>query len=164
MGRLDAVAVLHLAPGAGAGRGGARPAGGEEFAAHGWATDDVPDPQDPATFERSKLDWDELAEPEHAEVLDFYRRLLQLRRLRPELSDPRLDQVEVAYDEGARWLVVHRGSLRVAVNLGAERQEVPLDGTPMSVLLSSVPGFVYRDGNVELEPDSAAIIELARTS
>jgi maltooligosyltrehalose trehalohydrolase len=133
----------------------------EEFAAHGWDTADVPDPQDPATFERSKLDWAEAATEPHAEVLEFYRRLTQLRRARPELSDPRLELVEVAYDEGARWLVVHRGPLRVAVNLGAERQEVPLDGGPMSVLLSSVPGFVYRDGVVELEPSSAAVVELA---
>ena len=133
----------------------------EEFAGHGWATDDVPDPQDPATFERSKLDWSELDDDKHADVLDFYRRLLALRRSRPELSDPRLDLVEVGYDEGARWLVVYRGALRVAVNLAAERQEVPLDGTPMSVLLASGPGFVYRDGVIELEPASAAVVELA---
>jgi maltooligosyltrehalose trehalohydrolase len=133
----------------------------EEFASHGWDTEDVPDPQDPATFERSKLSWDEPATEWHAEVLDFYRRAIALRRARPQLSDPRLDRVEVAYDEGARWLVLHRDSLRVAVNLGSERQEIPLDGTPMSVLLSSVPGFVYRDGSVELEPQSVAVIELA---
>ena len=133
----------------------------DEFAGHGWATDDVPDPQDPATFERSKLDWSELDDDKHADVLDFYRRLLALRRSRPELSDPRLDLVEVGYDEGARWLVVYRGALRVAVNLAAERQEVPLDGTPMSVLLASRPGFVYRDGVIELEPASAAVVELA---
>jgi maltooligosyltrehalose trehalohydrolase len=84
-----------------------------------------------------------------------------LRRGRPELSDPRLDLVEVAYDEGARWLVVHRGPLRVAVNLGPDRQEIPLDGRPMGVLLSSGPGFVYRDGGIELEPVSAAVVELA---
>jgi len=137
----------------------------DEFAGHGWATGDVPDPQDPATFERSKLDWSELDDDKHADVLDFYRRLLALRRSRPELSDPRLDLVEVGYDEGARWLVVYRGALRVAVNLAAERQEVPLDGTPMSVLLASGPGFVYRDGVIELEPASAAVVELAvRTS
>ena len=132
----------------------------EEFAEHGWATDDVPDPQDPATFERSKLAWSELDDDKHADVLDFYRRVLQLRRSRPELSDPRLDLVEVAYDDEARWLVVHRGPLRVAVNLGAQRQEVPLDGTPMGVLLASGPGFVYRPGGIELEPASAAIVEL----
>jgi maltooligosyltrehalose trehalohydrolase len=133
----------------------------EEFASHGWEAEEVPDPQDPATFERSKLDWAELAAESHADVLDFYRRVIALRRSRQELSDPRLDQVEVAYDENGRWLVVHRGMLRVAVNLAPVRQEVPLDGTPMSVLLSSVPGFVYRDGAVELEPGSAAVLELA---
>ncbi len=133
----------------------------EEFAAHGWNTEDVPDPQDPATFERSKLSWTEPASEWHADVLEFYRRAIALRRSRPQLSDPRLDHVEVAYDEDARWLVVHRGTLRVAVNLGSARQEIPLDGTPMGVLLSSVPGFVYRDGSVELEPESVAVVELA---
>ncbi|HEY6745467.1 MAG TPA: malto-oligosyltrehalose trehalohydrolase [Mycobacteriales bacterium] len=133
----------------------------KEFASHGWDTDDVPDPQDPATFERSKLAWAEAASDWHGEVLEFYRRAIALRRARPQLSDPRLEQVEVAYDEGARWLVVHRGSLRVVVNLAPHRQEIPLDGTPMGVLLSSVPGFVYRDRIVELEPESVAVIELA---
>ena len=32
----------------------------DEFASHGWNADDVPDPQDPATFLRSQLDWTEL--------------------------------------------------------------------------------------------------------
>jgi maltooligosyltrehalose trehalohydrolase len=31
-----------------------------EFAAFGWAPEDVPDPQDPQTFRRSKLKWSEL--------------------------------------------------------------------------------------------------------
>ena len=133
----------------------------EEFASHGWDTDDVPDPQDPATFERSKLDWSESGTDWHADVLDWYRRVILLRRSRPELTDPRLDLVDIAYDEDARWLVIARGALRVAVNLGDGRRELPLDGTPMSVLLSSVPGFVYRDGIIELEPRSAAVVELA---
>jgi maltooligosyltrehalose trehalohydrolase len=136
----------------------------EEFASHGWDTDDVPDPQDPATYERSKLDWSEPASEGHAELLEWYRRLISLRRSRPELTDPRLDLVSVAYDDDARWLVVTRGSLRVAVNLGDTRQELPLDGTPMNVLLSSVPGFVYRDRVIELEPSSVAIVELTRPS
>jgi maltooligosyltrehalose trehalohydrolase len=133
----------------------------EEFESHGWAAVDVPDPQDPGTFARSKLDWSEVDGEAHAELLDWYRRLIMLRRQRPELTDPRLDTVAVAYDEGARWLVVTRGGLRVAVNLATERQALPLDGTPMSVLASSVPGFVYRDGSIELEPQSLAVVELS---
>jgi maltooligosyltrehalose trehalohydrolase len=36
-----------------------------EFAAFGWDPARVPDPQDPATFERSRLDWAELREQPH---------------------------------------------------------------------------------------------------
>ena len=39
---------------------------------------DVPDPEDPATFERSKLTWAE--GPQNREMLEWYRRLLELRR------------------------------------------------------------------------------------
>jgi maltooligosyltrehalose trehalohydrolase len=39
---------------------------------------EVPDPQDPATFERSKLTWTD--EPDNREMLEWYKRLLQLRR------------------------------------------------------------------------------------
>ena len=34
-----------------------------EFAAFGWAPEDVPDPQDPATFARLGARWDEVARP-----------------------------------------------------------------------------------------------------
>jgi maltooligosyltrehalose trehalohydrolase len=132
-----------------------------EFALHGWAAADVPDPQDPETFGRSKLDWSEVDGALHAELLEWYRRLIALRRQRPELTDPRLDTVEVAHDEEARWLVVTRGGLRVAVNLAADRQALPLDGSPVGVLASSMPGFVYRDGSIELDARSLAVVELA---
>jgi maltooligosyltrehalose trehalohydrolase len=121
----------------------------------------VPDPQDPETFLRSKLDWSEVERGGHAEILEWYRRLLALRRRREELTDPRLRLVEVTYDESARWLVVTRGILRVAVNLAGSRQAIPVDGKPVGVLLSSEPGFVFRDGAIELEPESLAVAELA---
>ena len=41
--------------------------------------DEVPDPEDPATFERSKLTWADGAE--NREMLEWYRRLLELRRM-----------------------------------------------------------------------------------
>jgi maltooligosyltrehalose trehalohydrolase len=70
-----------------------------EFAAHGWPPGDVPDPQDPLTLARSRLDWAELDKPAHRDTLDLYRRLIALRRARPDLTDPRLDRVEVAHGE-----------------------------------------------------------------
>ncbi len=39
---------------------------------------DVPDPEDPATFERSKLSWAD--KPKNREMLDWYKRLLRLRK------------------------------------------------------------------------------------
>jgi maltooligosyltrehalose trehalohydrolase len=132
----------------------------EEFAEHGWFTDEPPDPQDPETFLRSKLDWKELEQEDSAALLDWYRRLLTLRRERAELTDPRLDRVAVAYDEQARWFVLTRGALRVVANLAADRQEIPLDGTPKAMLLASMPGFVYRDGAIELDGESVALVEL----
>jgi maltooligosyltrehalose trehalohydrolase len=84
-----------------------------EFAAYGWDVADVPDPEDPQTFIRSKLDWSQLAGEQHAGLLAWYRELIALRRARPELTDPRLDRVSVSYDEDARWLVVARGRLLI---------------------------------------------------
>jgi maltooligosyltrehalose trehalohydrolase len=54
-----------------------------EFARMGWDESLVPDPNDPATFERSKLDWSELDEPAHARLLSLYRALARLRRIMP---------------------------------------------------------------------------------
>ncbi|MEP6696719.1 MAG: malto-oligosyltrehalose trehalohydrolase [Pseudonocardiales bacterium] len=132
-----------------------------EFAEHGWATHDVPNPQHRGTFERSKLDWSEIGEPAHTEVLDFYRKAIAVRRQRAELTDSALSGITVDFSEEARWLVVARSGLRVACNLAEHRQTVPLDGAPRAVLLSSSPGFVYSDGKVELDGGSVVVVELA---
>src|SRR5690606_31889192 len=100
----------------------------------GWAEDDVPDPQDPATRERSCLDWSEPEREPHARVLDWYRRLIALRHTHPDLTDPDLADIKVAYDEEARWLAFRRGDVRVAVNLGKEPAEIPLGTRPARVL------------------------------
>jgi malto-oligosyltrehalose trehalohydrolase len=133
-----------------------------EFAEHGWGFADVPDPQDKETFLRSKLDWSEPSREPHRALLDWYQALLALRRARPELSDPRLDRVRADYDEDARWLLVHRGALRVAVSFGPERAELPLGpGTwDAVVLLASDPGVRVRGGTVHLPPASLAVLEL----
>ncbi|MBK5306238.1 MAG: malto-oligosyltrehalose trehalohydrolase [Frankiaceae bacterium] len=136
-----------------------------EFAAHGWAESpsdgaDVPDPQSPATFAASKLDWKEPQDERGARLLAWTRDLIALRRSRLDLSDGRRDRVEVSYDESARWLVVRRGSTAVACNLSSERQAVPLPGAPGRVLLASAHGFVFRDGLVEIDGESAAVLEL----
>lgn len=100
----------------------------KEFAEHGWDADEIPDPQDPETFTRSKLKWDETGKGEHAEVLEFYRALIALRRNEPDLADPWLDNLGVDYDEDRKWFVMRRGALAIACNLGTEAVDVPVTG------------------------------------
>ncbi|MBM2622433.1 malto-oligosyltrehalose trehalohydrolase [Actinoplanes sp. LDG1-06] len=127
-----------------------------EFAAHGWAEAEVPDPQDPETFRRSKLDWAELGKPGHAEILDLYKKLIALRRARPELTDPWLDQVEVWH--GDQHLVMRRGHTAVAVNLAPAPQTVSLRDVPSKVLLATSEGVVLQRDRVELPPETAVVV------
>ncbi|WP_343885107.1 DUF3459 domain-containing protein [Actinoallomurus spadix] len=94
-----------------------------EFAGHGWASEDVPDPQDPETHRASVLSWSELGEPGRRELYAWYRALIALRRAEPELTDPRLTEVAVEYGES--WLMIHRGSLGIAANLGTDPLPLP---------------------------------------
>jgi maltooligosyltrehalose trehalohydrolase len=131
-----------------------------EFAAHGWDARDVPDPQDPATFAASKLDWSELDGEPHKDVLDFYRRLIALRKTHLDLPDPRLDEARVSFSEADLWLVARRGRFAVAVNFAEERQSVPLERAPIDVLLASERWVVLANHAVELPPQSVAILDL----
>ncbi|MDT5125726.1 MAG: maltooligosyltrehalose trehalohydrolase, partial [Mycobacterium sp.] len=99
-----------------------------EFAEHGWDADDVPDPQDPQTFEHSKLAWDEIDAGEHARLHEVYRGLIALRRAEPDFADPWLDHLGVDYDEDQRWIVLRRGAFAVACNLGRDPVSVPVTG------------------------------------
>jgi maltooligosyltrehalose trehalohydrolase len=127
----------------------------EEFAAHGWDVEQMIDPQDPAAYRSAILDWSEPATGAHAEVLDLYRSLIALRRAEPALADPDLARVHVDFDEDARWLVVHRGDLRVVVNLAAAQQSIPI--ATSEILLATGDAQLAGEA-VLLGPESAAIL------
>jgi maltooligosyltrehalose trehalohydrolase len=100
----------------------------KEFAEHGWDADMIPDPQDPDTFLRSKLNWAERETGAHSRMLALYRDLIALRRTESDLTDYWLDHMRVDYDEDARWIVLYRGTLAIACNLGADSVAVPVTG------------------------------------
>jgi maltooligosyltrehalose trehalohydrolase len=108
-----------------------------EFAEHGWDADVVPDPQDPETFTRSKLDWVEPSKEPHERLLEVHRTLLALRRSHPELVDPDLAAMAVGWDDDDRWISVDRGTLRVVANLSGQPREVDLDRPATGVLFST---------------------------
>ena len=129
-----------------------------EFAEFGWGPADVPDPQDEATFYRSKVDWAELDQAAHRDMLAWYTELIALRRAWPELTDPMLDQVRADYDESKRWLVLHRGRLRVVVNLSEHAQRLPLGRPGAAVLAASRTGVTLDGGDANLPAVCLAVL------
>ena len=128
-----------------------------EFSEHGWGEQDIPDPMSHATVERSTLNWKELSVPDHRFMLELYRGLIALRHGYPELADPRLDAFTVETGPGGRWLVLHRGDLRLACNLAGEVDNVRLDRHVGLVLLASAE--VTHAGRVlKMPPESFAIV------
>jgi len=139
----------------------------EEFARMGWDESLVPHPNDPATFERSKLDWSEIdadagAAAPHRRLLQLYRDLARLRRDRPELTDPAFgslsaDAVEV---DGGRRFRLGRGALTVLVNL-SEHEWHASAGLDDTVLLFTDAAAGTRPaaaGVVAVAPDTAMVI------
>ena len=132
-----------------------------EFAAFGWDRSVIPDPEEPETFRRSKLNWNQIHEGRHAEMLDWYRRLIHLRRTTPALNDGELRNVNVSFDEERRWLVMNRGGeqtpVKILCNLGETTIDLPNpDGLPIA--LASRVGVGAGDGKVTLPPYSLAIL------
>jgi maltooligosyltrehalose trehalohydrolase len=119
---------------------------------------EVPDPQAPETFARSRLDWSERAREPHASMLDWYRRLIAFRAAHPELRDGSRPTVEV--DADARWLLFERGSLRVVANLGPQPRLVGLDGAgPWWIALASSDAAEIRAGAIRLPGWSLVVVE-----
>ncbi|HKK71914.1 MAG TPA: malto-oligosyltrehalose trehalohydrolase [Candidatus Krumholzibacteria bacterium] len=131
-----------------------------EFAAFGWDPDDIPDPQDGETFERSRLRWDEREEPWHAEMVAWYAALIRLRRSTPDLLDGDPGSTRVRHDETEGWLVVERGSVAVVCNLGHRNHRVPFAHPEDLRVLSSWGGGPRTvEGAVEVSAESVAILQ-----
>jgi maltooligosyltrehalose trehalohydrolase len=125
-----------------------------EFARMGWNPDDVPDPQDPETFRRSKLDWSEPDAGHHAALLSLYRELIALRKTLPELTDPRFGDLSAEFDDRDRRFTLHRGDVIVLANFGDATAALP-EGA--DVLLTT------SDDHDTLGPRSAAIVRRPKT-
>jgi maltooligosyltrehalose trehalohydrolase len=104
------------------------------------ARERIPDPGSVATFAESRLNWDSLKVTDHANWLNFYRQLLQLRREKivPLLSGC---HVPAKYElVGERGLIAryHPGGVKkllLAANMGDENQsgfDLPIFKPPMS--------------------------------
>jgi maltooligosyltrehalose trehalohydrolase len=127
-----------------------------EFERMGWDPAVVPDPQDPETFRRSKLDWAEAAEGDHARLLELYRSLTALRRSTPDLTKLGFEDTQVEFDEDARWLRFRRGGVQVLLNFS--EQPVSLEGAGTALLLATDDAIRLEGERAELGPLSAAVV------
>ncbi|MGH9534388.1 MAG: malto-oligosyltrehalose trehalohydrolase [Terriglobales bacterium] len=128
-----------------------------EFAAFGWAPEDIPDPQDPAAFARSRLRWHELIEQPHAELLAWHRDLIALRR-GSSLARHEISGQSVAWDESGQWLRLCRGDWLIACNFAPGAAAVPLPAGTWTVRLASAPGIAGGTGGLALPPESVAVL------
>ncbi len=119
-----------------------------EFAAFAeFAGQAVPDPQDPATFERSKL-----TRERDEELADLFARLLRVRHQLPH------EETMPHFDEDARWLTVDRGPYRLACNFAGEPQAVPVHAVHGELVLATHDGVRVGDGEVVLPALAGALV------
>ena len=153
VGGQQPVAVLHQPPRARAGRWRCRTAGAASSPRTAGPRPTCPTRRTRRPSQRSKLDWSERSKPGHAE----HPRAAQAAdraapRATPDLTDPRLDKVEVWH--GDQYVVIRRGRCVVAANLAAVPQTVSLRAVPSKVLLATEPGVVLQRDRVELPPET----------
>ena len=91
-------------------------------------------------------------------MLDWHKRLIELRRNEPCLSDGDLKSVKVLFDEDRRWIVIKRGPIIVACNLHRESQAIPLPDGRHRLLMSSEDDVNLQDRQVTLPSDSVVIL------
>ncbi|MDP9346090.1 MAG: malto-oligosyltrehalose trehalohydrolase [Actinomycetota bacterium] len=93
-----------------------------------FAGEELPDPQDPATFAASKL-----TRRGSAKLRTLYRELLAARS-----ALPHGDVDDVAFDEERRWLIVRRGPYTLVMNFAARPQEIPVTAAEVVVATHGV--------------------------
>ncbi len=107
----------------------------------------IPDPNDPATFDRCKLNWDCLDEPQHKASIEYYRRLLALRRthIAPRLPGMSSGEFQLIGTSGlmVRWRLSDGGRLMLLANLGDGPVEGDLHfaGTATYLSQADLPEF-----------------------
>ena len=118
-----------------------------EFAAFAQFAAEVPDPEDPRTFERSKL-----TRRADQGLARLYRELIVARKQLPR-GTPR----EIEYDERFRWLVVRRGPFELACNFGTGPVTIPCQGE--TVVLSAGGDAHLSGGSLKLPAMAGALVQ-----
>jgi maltooligosyltrehalose trehalohydrolase len=118
-----------------------------EFAAFASFGEEIPDPQSPETFARSKLTRE--ADPA---IAGLYAELLRVRR-----DLPPGDVDAISFDEDQQWLRVRRGPFELLCNFGSSALTLEREG-PCRLVLATDERTRAADGRIELAPLSGALV------
>jgi maltooligosyltrehalose trehalohydrolase len=113
----------------------------EEFSRFAWQGA-VPDPGEPATFVRSRLNHPLAGAPRHRELYQYYRRWLALRRTHPALGARGKERAQAAIDAKGTMLTLSRDAesgpgVRLIANLTNEARPAPTVPADWRLLLDS---------------------------
>lgn len=130
----------------------------KEFASFGWSGDEIPDPQDEDTFQRSKLRWSEQSSDDNSVILAWYRNLLALRKEFPELMPSGFSNVTVKLDTGNDWLLMMRGGVSVVINFATRPCTLSLDEAEQQSLILGSEDSITKNGKVVYLPAHSVAI------
>jgi maltooligosyltrehalose trehalohydrolase len=133
-----------------------------EFAAFGWEEDEVPNPEDLETFRRSQLNWSEIDDGVHKEMLVWTQLLIRIRRRSVSLNDGDRGHLKVAFSEEKRWLRMDRNEVSIFANLGTDAAIFDLQ-EDHRLIAASLPETTLREGKLTLPPDGFAVASSDRT-
>lgn len=128
-----------------------------EFAAFGWNPASIPDPERRETFEHSRLRWDEIHQGQHAEMLAWYRDLIELRRSIPDLNDSEPGHAQVRWDEERKWIEMERGCIHLVCNLSSMTQSHSIPNGA-GIVLSSREKVTKDKGLLQLLPNTVVVL------
>ncbi|MBB5056627.1 maltooligosyltrehalose trehalohydrolase [Granulicella aggregans] len=129
----------------------------KEFAAFGWDDGLIPDPEDRETFLRSKLNWDEVHQDYHADMLDWFTKLIHIRRASPSLNDGDTAHTQIIFEPEDKWLVMERGQVKVLTNLGSKPAEFDVP-SGYRLIAQSRPEVTIEGEKAKLPPNTFAIL------
>lgn len=154
----------------------------EQFAAFQWQGE-LPDPQDEATFLRSKLNRSRRLQEQHSVLFRFYQESIRLRKALPPLARLTKEQLEVTAHEKEKVLFLRRWSdqsqVSLSFNLGEAHAHIllPLPPGRWAKLLdsaeerwngpgSALPDLVQSTGEatLDLSPKALALYLLEEES
>ncbi len=132
-----------------------------EFAAFGFDSGEIPNPEDRSSFTDSKLKWDEVEQGIHAGVLTYVRDLISIRRKSKCLNDGDRGHLRVSYSDEKSWLRMDRNHVTIFANLG--KDPVTFDtSADHKLILASHPDCFIAENKVSVPAVALVIVSAER--